>query len=111
MEQGNSENIDDQDTRASELKRQQDFDNFDVEDFLNRSSPLRTPRKRNLFTGEHTFLFMTNNWLSGSRGHPLRAPPPPHPRHPIRTKFHAVKSYVCLPRGLPPCGESWIRLR
>ena len=58
MEHGNSENIDGQETRASELKRQQDFENFDVEDFLNRSSPLRTPRKRNLFTGEHSLFII-----------------------------------------------------
>ena len=78
MEHGNSENIDDQDTRASELKRQQDFENFDVEDFLNRSSPLRTPRKRNLFTGEHTFLFIIINGskivLRSRRHLPMRPP-------------------------------------
>ena len=93
MEHGNSENIDDQDTRASELKRQQDFENFDVEDFLNRSSPLRTPRKRNLFTGEYTFLFII---IVRSREHPVRPPSA------VLTQFDAVMWYVAPSTELIP---------
>ena len=90
MEHGNSENIDDQDARPSEIKRQQDFENFDVEDFLKRSSPLRTPRKRNLFTGEHLFLFIT---IDRSRGYPELQPTP------VRTKIVSIScgKILCVP--------------
>ena len=51
MEDSNSD-IEDQDICDSDSKRRQDFENFDVEDFLSRSNPLRRVRKRNLFSGE-----------------------------------------------------------